>query len=190
MNKKAIFFICAILLTGCLVTSCDLIPDFSRQPSISFKGITPFRLNSPLRDSLIITISFQDGDGNLGLSAQDVNPPFNADTTVNGQRQANPFFFNYHISTFKKMNGSFVLAEFATPNFNFNGRFPVLKPDGESGPIEGELDYSVRIEPPQSFINERFIQVGDTLQFEIFIYDRDLKKSNTVRTSEVVVLSR
>ncbi len=193
MNKKAILFLSSVLLTGCLVTSCDSpfwVPIFPNQPDISFKTIRPFHLNSPLRDSLIVTITFRDGDGNLGLTARDLLPPFNPDTLVDGQRQANPFFFNYHINVLKKLNGSFEQVEFPTQGFTFNGRFPVLKPDGEAGPIKGDLEYSVRIEPPQSLINPKYIRVGDTLKFEVFIYDRDLNKSNTIQTSEIIVLRR
>jgi hypothetical protein len=193
MNKKAIILLASVLLMGCLATSCDTpfgVPIFPDQPTVSFKNIRPFPLDSPLRDSLIVTITFRDGDGNLGLTARDLLPPFNPDTLINGQRQANPYFFNYHINVLKKLNGSFEQVEFPTQGFTFNGRFPVLKPDGEKGPIEGDLEYSVRIEPPQSLINPRYIRVGDTLKFEIFIYDRALNKSNTIQTSEIIVLRR
>ncbi len=189
--------VAAFLSIACLVLGfigCTE-PKFPDTPFITFKGINS--IERPNKDSLIITISFRDGYGDLGLGPYDTLAPFDQE----------PYRYNYHITAFKRRglddqgNPNFVPVEFPTPGFTFNGRFPVLKPDRQPGPIEGDLNYSIPIEFPQDFTNENYILPGDTLRFDIFIYDRDdvsasrgnarnPKQSNPITTGEVVVLKR
>ncbi len=195
MYTRIASFLSMILLT-LAVAGCTE-PKFPDTPFITFKNIVS--LERPNKDSLIITITFRDGYGDLGLGPYDTVPPFKEE----------PYSYNYHISAFKRKglddqgNPNFVPVEFPTPNFTFNGRFPVLKPDRQPGPIEGDLHYSLPIEFPQDFTNENYILPGDTLRFNIFIYDRDdvgasrggdsrrnPNKSNEITTGEVIVLKR
>lgn len=59
------------------VTACFDPPEFPISPEIDFEGIY-FREARAVgeRDSLVLTISFRDGNGDLGLSSQDIDPPF------------------------------------------------------------------------------------------------------------------
>ncbi|TFV97305.1 hypothetical protein E4S40_01210 [Algoriphagus kandeliae] len=60
-----------------LVSSCVNPPEnFPSIPSITFESLEYVPTSGP--DSLIIGIDFQDAEGDLGLSATDINPPFNA----------------------------------------------------------------------------------------------------------------
>ncbi len=61
-----------------LVTACFNPPEFSITPVIDYVSIC-FKegtTNDPT-DSLILTISFKDGDGDLGLSPTEISPPYN-----------------------------------------------------------------------------------------------------------------
>ena len=55
------------LLFLALFVGCDEPPELPLSPSISFNSIT-FREGSNNRDSLILMLDFEDGDGDLGLS--------------------------------------------------------------------------------------------------------------------------
>jgi hypothetical protein len=152
--------------------SCEP-PIFSEVPTITFKGAT----TNKDADTLILTITFRDGDGDLGISGTDTAADF-----------------NYLIEAQKKLDGEFktvVLPQF-TPGVQstLNGRFPVLKPDGQPGPIEGDLDYTIGLIEPPDLTNELYIMPFDTLQFKIYILDRAGHRSNQVTSSEVVVLKR
>jgi len=72
--KSLSIFSILIVLFG----SCFNPPEFSTVPHIEFEDIffkiTP---SSVEQDSLIVTISFKDGDGDLGLSPDDIDAPFN-----------------------------------------------------------------------------------------------------------------
>lgn len=59
------------------VTACFNPPEFPITPEIDFEGIY-FREARAVgeRDSLVLTISFRDGNGDLGLSSTDIEPPY------------------------------------------------------------------------------------------------------------------
>jgi hypothetical protein len=59
------------------VTACFDPPEFPITPEIDFEGIY-FREARAVgeRDSLVLNISFRDGNGDLGLSSTDIDPPF------------------------------------------------------------------------------------------------------------------
>ena len=56
------------------IASCNRAPELPVVPSISFQNIVFKEVDGP--DSLIVTVYFQDGDGDLGLTAYDVSPPY------------------------------------------------------------------------------------------------------------------
>ena len=75
------------IITSCIIltlifftfNACEENPEFSNTPRIEFNSVT-FVQNRTIEelDSLIISIDFEDGDGNLGLDSQgDEEPPFN-----------------------------------------------------------------------------------------------------------------
>jgi hypothetical protein len=59
------------------VTACYDQPDLPIKPKIDFEDIY-FQEAKAVgeRDALVVTISFSDGNGDLGLSARDIDPPF------------------------------------------------------------------------------------------------------------------
>jgi len=72
------FGLFAIILTG--VSACFNPPEFPIQPQIEFESIQYKEYGNGFDseyDSLILTISFKDGDGDLGLDASEDGPPYN-----------------------------------------------------------------------------------------------------------------
>ncbi len=161
--------IVGFLFTAWLISSCYKEPNFSLNPKIDFdnikKEIRIDQFTGSNKDSVIVTIDFQDGDGDLGL-----------DETEKAIAQQNDDF-NYLIKSFRRKNGNFV--EF-TPLVPLSGYFPKLKNDDRIGPIEGILSYT--IEFPHPFTPKR-----DTVKFEVQIKDRSGNLSNSVETAEVIL---
>ena len=58
-----------------LLASCADPPQYSNLPIIEFDNI--IYKNTTDADSLIITVKFRDGDGDLGIDPYELNPPFN-----------------------------------------------------------------------------------------------------------------
>jgi hypothetical protein len=72
------FGLFAIILIG--VTACFNPPEFPIEPQIEYESIQYKEYGTGLDteyDSLILTISFKDGDGDLGLDASEDQPPYN-----------------------------------------------------------------------------------------------------------------
>jgi hypothetical protein len=72
------FGLFAIILTG--VSACFNPPEFPVEPQIEFENIDYKEYGTGFDsefDSLILTISFKDGDGDLGLDGSENAPPYN-----------------------------------------------------------------------------------------------------------------
>lgn len=174
---NSILFIGLFFLTGCFSE-----PDYPTTPKIEFVRLQ--NLESKARantDSVVITLFFQDGDGDLGLTSTDTLPPFserNSDGTVN--RFRNNFF-----AEVERLNedGEFEPVTFSSQNFNLDSRFPILNTLDKETALEGNLRYSL-ILFATSFSP---VQRGDVLRYKISIADRKLHESNFIVTDPMTV---
>lgn len=165
--------------------ACTGVPEFSNTPYISFNNIrvitteTPGLLNATKKDSVVVSINFQDGDGDLGVTATELE----ALKKIHGD-SLKTFVMDLYV----KQNGKFVKSN---PKEKFGGDIAFhLKEGTKSGPIEGVVDYSV------NFIYGLYQGIpymtgkNDTLKFAVTLKDRVLNVSNTVETSEFVVYKK
>jgi hypothetical protein len=166
---RFLVFLCLSLGLGVLV-SCYKEPSFSLSPEISFSKIEKFvrldQFTGARKDSIILSINFTDGDGDLGINAEEIGRQFKASD------------YNYLVSPFRKNKGK---TESFVPLETFSGFFPKLKTDNKLGPIEGKLSYRIQIE------TAFWPKVRDTLSFEVRIKDRSGNLSNTIVTEPIVV---
>jgi hypothetical protein len=173
----------SILLIGLFfLTSCFSEPNYPNTPQIEFVRLQ--NLQSKARantDSVVITLFFKDGDGDLGLTSTDTLPPFsdrNTDGTVN-------LFRHNFFADVERLNaaGEFEPVTFASQNFNLNSRFPVLNTLEKETALEGDLRYSLTLFAT-SFSP---IQKGDILRYKISIADRNLNVSNVIETTPMTI---
>lgn len=184
MRKNSLIAILGITLLVLFLSACDeIIPNFSDTPKITFDNVL-VKQNPSLRiDTLLITVKFQDGDGDLGIEAT-------ADTNL----------WNYYIVPYKKFKGEFTRTTFSSTsnvdsarNNPFIGQFlPVLKKDGRAGPIEGTLTYRIDIlqynEFPLDDKDSLAILQNDTIKVQIYLKDRAGHRSNVVESDPFAVL--
>lgn len=81
MNFKYFIQFSFFLTLVALLNSCYRAPEFPRTPSISFTSTTvrdqvQYFDNLVNGDSLVINIRIQDGNGDIGLSANEISPPY------------------------------------------------------------------------------------------------------------------
>ena len=68
-----------LLITGVLLSSCINDPQFPSRPSIALQGVNFYEIGGNNEaDSLQVIISFEDGEGDLGLSSEEQFAPYNA----------------------------------------------------------------------------------------------------------------
>jgi hypothetical protein len=128
-------------------------------------------------DRGVLSFSFEDGDGDIGLNSNDTFPPFNA---------SSPYYYNLIITYFEMQNG--VLTEVPILWFNpqteqydtltLSARIPDLTPEGINKAINGDIEDTLFI--------YNFNSIYDTIMFEAFIIDRALNESNVISTQLIV----
>jgi hypothetical protein len=162
--------------------ACTGVPDFSNIPYISFNNIRvitkeePGQLGTTKKDSVIISVNFQDGDGDLGITSAELA----ALKKIHGDSLK-----TYLVDIFVKKNGKFLKSN---PPEKFGGDILFhLKEGNKSGPIEGILDYSVNFEYGLFQGIPYMTGKSDTVKFAVTLKDRALNVSNTIETTEVVI---
>jgi hypothetical protein len=192
--RRKLYVYLLVLVTGSFTFhACDLVPDLSPTPTISHNELQRTVITDLLGnriDSITISINFRDGDGDLGLNTGETSPPYQQ---YNADGSQNPFFYNYFLDIYKKVNGEFQQVQFTPATFNLNGRFPRLAEGERPGPIEGVLHYGITLVPTADTRNPDWnpdIGPGDTIRFSVQIADRALQLSNRIETTEIVVLTR
>jgi len=175
MGRKVLF---QILSAAWLIAGCQTIPEYPVKPSISF-GSVSFK-ETPTSDTIFLTINYKDGDGDLGLSAEDRKLPAYADSiTVNDKKELNYNAFNIFPILLKK-NGE----KYDTILLNgYNGIFPRLRKGDVGGPIEGSILYKIT---SYNFYNED----SSIAKIRVRIQDRALHKSNSIETPPFPVIYR
>ena len=165
-------------------------PEYPETPQIEFNSIRSETVTNPFGRQIPrinIKLNFKDGDGDLGLSKEDISEyPFNDtltivnDDTIVDKTKSN----NYFIKAFYKDKNGYV--PFANLTFKDGYRFPRLNPDNEKRTLEGELNYYYDIILPISLEFPSY-KSGDSLKFEVYVTDRNFNRSNTITTDPVAV---
>jgi hypothetical protein len=168
-------------LTGAAVTSCIEPPNYPDEPSIEFKSITAQRIDEVTGtfDTITVSVTFQDGNGDLGLSSDEKNPPYSdRDSQGNINKFKDNYFFEPQI--YNESTKTFEPIVLPDPTFNYNSRYPRLAPDNRSAPLKGTLSFG------QKFFAGTF-PPGATVRFQVSIADRALHVSNKVTTDPIII---
>jgi hypothetical protein len=196
---KRPFYIFFLLLI--IVVSCEKPPEYSFTPEINFLSISNISVGTGAivkEDSVTIGITFTDGDGDLGVTQDmvDDNSKFWTDTfyveadtivldegdTIFIEEDVIYEHSNFYAIAYKKVDGEFELLD---ETEDFKGRFDPMIDEDKSGPIDGTLYCGFSV--VEDLSDDPTVAPGDTLKFEIYIYDRELNQSNMVETSEIVL---
>ena len=157
--------------------SCQKPVEYPIEPRIEYQGFTYlFNADSTFSGEGIISFSYTDGDGDLGLDDSDTVPPF-------GPNDAH--YYNMVVDYLKCVNGEFVKTPLLSWNVQtqtydtvtFSARFKRLRDSEEPKAISGTMDYTLPVQNPLS--------PNDTIKFEIRILDRALHESNVIQTEPI-----
>jgi hypothetical protein len=151
------------LLAG--LTGCIKEEQYPLKPVIEFSKLAALKDVSGKDSVILITISYTDGDGNIGLPDGD---------TI-------PLKYNYFMKFFQYINKELVEFQPVDEAITFDARIPVLTPVGKNKNIKGDITRSFQI-----YYARKLLQ-SDTIAFEIYIKDRTLFESNVVMTPLVII---
>ncbi|MBA3706724.1 MAG: hypothetical protein H0W84_12735 [Bacteroidetes bacterium] len=158
--------ICFLLPFILITSSCVKEKNYPTEPVIKFKSFTHSGM-----DSANVIISFTDGDGDIGLTQKDTSGEFNSQSK---------YYYNFYMRYFyKASDGSFKSLETAPGDtLDYTYRIPKLLEDGQQRKaLSGDI--KVKLYAP--------IAIHDTVQYEIYIYDKAFHKSNVVNTGTIIL---
>jgi hypothetical protein len=173
-SKQTVFFGGVSLLLSLTMCSCFQEPTYSKVPQIEFKGFSRYTLQTgsgvgqSKRDSLVITIGFTDGDGDLGNTL-----PLTSSESDRYQQAGG--WGNYKIRTFRLENKQYKEQKPGENNFL---TFPRLSREGKTGAIEGDLELE------QLYLYGTRFTIYPT-KYLIQIRDRALNISNEIETDTI-----
>ncbi len=138
------------------------------------KSVIVKKINSNQDSLVLVTFSYTDGDGDIGLSETDTASPFKF-----GQL----YFHNLHVAYFVN-NGSGYFKQvnpFSPSNdtIHFNERIENITPSGKNKAIEGEFTLIIPANP--------FDIKPKDVKFEIELIDRALNISNKLVTGSLLI---
>ena len=163
------FFNCLfiLLMTGVsLLSSCMKKESYPDIPEIRFEGFTTRFDTGMYARQGFLTISFKDGNGDIGLRPNQKEPPFDTGSI---------YYYNYIIDYYENQNGTFVKVALDPPYY---ARIPYLTPDDPNKAIKGIIVDTLTLNPKPKH---------DTVKFKFYIYDRALNKSNVDSTPPIIL---
>jgi hypothetical protein len=176
-------YLIGLLFMALTMLACQKPVEYPIEPKIAYEGFTYlFDPDSTFSGEGIISFTYTDGDGDLGLDDSDTLSPF-------GFHDAH--YYNMVIDYLKCVNGEFVKMPLLSPHVptspddtlvlfdtvTFNARFKRLRDSEEPKAISGSMDYKLTVQNPFS--------PDDTVKFEIRILDRALHESNVIQTDPI-----
>lgn len=165
MTKVKIFLVLLGFFLVLMASSCRKFEEYPPEPQIEYQNFK--LLVNPTTGKVEkgrLSISYRDGDGDIGLDQTDTLPPYN----ISGD-----FYYNFVLRFYEKQHGQFV----EIPGF-FSGRIPPLIPKNQKKSIKGIIEYDLDV------VNET--SSYDTIQFRVKLIDRALHISNEVISPEFV----
>ncbi len=147
------------------IIGCKKADEFPVEPVITFKSLSTTKNANGFDTKAHVTISFTDGDGDIGYFPSGNGSPFD-DTT-------SQYYYNFIVKFFQKNNGVWVFD-----STNLSGRMPFLTPSGSNKALKGDITMDLFLPFPEA---------NDTVKYNIFIYDRALHQSNTIESTELII---
>jgi hypothetical protein len=169
-TSKVVTLLLLMILVSCKTETVGL----SDIPRIEFES---FRVIKSVTgaDSLVeITIYYEDGNGDIGLSQTDTAPPFN---------YGGLYYHNLPIIYLVNKNGVYEEVKHPSTNElygNQHERIPVLSEDGIDKAITGTIKVLLTANP--------YDTNPEDVQFEIKLIDRELNISNSVITPSLQLI--
>ena len=148
------------------LSSCIKEDQYPVVPQIEFSGYGIYSAVDGTDSACKINISYTDGDGDIGLTEDDILEPYK---------------YNYYLKWMQLVDGQMIEVVLPNDSITFNARIPILTPSGRNKNIKGDISMNFDL-----YFNS-YLLTSDTIGFEIYIIDRALNKSNTVTTPKLAI---
>jgi hypothetical protein len=169
-------FIAAVFFYGC--KGNEIYPIV---PAIVFKDAFVIYNSSNTDSFIVVSFTYKDGDGDIGLDANQNSPPYNTDTLGPNNSNSNRFTNNIWVNYFQKANGLYTqpVIPFTSDTVREDVRVGNLTPDGTHKAIRGEIRVQLNT-VPRSYPDH-----SDTIKLKLRLVDRALNISNEIETPDL-----
>ncbi len=156
------------------VSSCLKPVSYPNEPNLETISYTK------MGDSLMLSMTFTDGDGDIGLDPADTTGDFSSSSF---------YHYNLYVQYYEMMNGTWVkgtqdpsgenspLAD----TVNFTYRIKNLTPVGQNKTLKGTIN--VTVEP---IYYNPFSNHNDTIKLGVVLIDRALNVSSQIETEPII----
>lgn len=179
--KNGLYFLPVFFALAMVMQSCTKSNNASPIPMLEYKDYSKLKTNAGKDSLVIINMTFEDGDGDIGLSESDSFPPF---------RFGSPNFYNLLVEFYtidndkpRKITSQFLQDPITGDTVNFNQRISNITPEGRDKYINGRI----KLLTPFQTVLDYSMPLPDSVYYTITLQDRSLNNSNTVQ-SPVIVL--
>ncbi|MES2389465.1 MAG: hypothetical protein V4543_15790 [Bacteroidota bacterium] len=173
-----------------MLTACPSPPEYPSTPVIGYKSLgfypdvvthfTGAGQQDIINDQFKIAITYQDGDGDLGLDENDIKLDKFKEWIDSAAGIRNPNFNNFFVTFQEKTEAGWEDYVFPLAGFTYTGRYPRIADDNHSEPVKGLITYTISM-------GQGSFDIGQVFRFKIRIRDRALHTSNEIVTDSVVI---
>lgn len=163
---RIVKYLIIIISASLFLNSCrkiEHLPDIPRIEFTSFQIFDTTDILGNIAKGGRLKFYFEDGDGDLGLNVPGIN---SIDTT------------NLYFTLYRKKGGSMVKAPDNDALRPSSYRIPYMERKGVNTILKGTISVTFLY---------LFYDQTDTIQYEFYLKDRALNKSNVESTSEIIV---
>jgi len=157
----------SLILAALVLTGCFKEEEYPVEPFISEPTFTN------MTDSAVVSFTFTDGDGDVGLGDDELDPPYDSSSI---------FYYNLYLNYYEKddINGWQQGIDLAGNPISFKYRIERIQVKGKQRGMKGTMDVAL------SDFQNPFSDQSDTIKFSIQLFDRALHESNIIETVEIV----
>lgn len=179
-NWKLLYFLLSFSVLLLAFQSCSQEEGTPPTPSLEYVGFSKIKANNGKDSIVIINMTFEDGDGDIGLTDTDSFPPF---------RFGSPNFNNLYVEFFSvdsfgvasKITSQFLQDPITGDTVNFNQRISNLTPEGRNKYIKGRID----VLTPFITTLDYSEPLPNLVYYTVTLEDRSLNRSNTIITPQI-----
>jgi len=166
MNLKRFLIFTLFGFYAMLVQGCFKKVTYPLEPIISEPNITL------VGDSAIVSFTFTDGDGDIGLNDSETEAPYDSSSF---------FYYNLYLDYYEKddVNGWQRGLDLAGDSISFKYRLERIALKGKQRGIKGTMDVVINA------YRNPFSSQSDTVMFKIRLIDRALNISNQIETDPI-----
>ena len=177
MKDKGIYIFIFFVFLAVIIYSCVKKPVYPSTPLIAFSNFIRYGVNHSDPDSVALSITFEDEEGDIGFAQSDTNGIFAKGNFFGILYYDSVPNRNPHIWNLWNLNVGVTQGGIPFDTAELRYRVPVVLPPNTTQPMKGIISVSI---PRGSFKYGWLLH--QAIYYQVYIYDEARHKSNVIST--------